>query len=77
MANRPKPGVYVAWKQVTYRSVFLMLLGGALLLGAGLHLAFPKATDSTVAAAEKFSSELFEKVAGMAPPLKTPAAAVA
>jgi FecR protein len=53
-----------------------MLLGGALLLGVVLHLAFPKATDSTVRAAGKLSGDLLEKVAGMAPPIKAPSAPV-
>ena len=76
MPKQPKPGVYVAWKQVTYRSVLLMLLGGAVILGAVLHLAFPKATDSTVRAAGKLSGDLLEKVAGFAPPIKAPSAPV-
>jgi len=41
-----------------------------------LHVAFPKFTDSTVKAAGKLSSGLLEKVAGLAPPLKSPSAAV-
>ncbi|MGA2967440.1 MAG: hypothetical protein ABSD64_14625 [Terriglobales bacterium] len=70
MSNRNKPGVYVAWKTVTYRSVILMLLGAALIFGFGMHLAFPKFTDSTVKAAADLSSGLLEKIAGLAPPLK-------
>ncbi len=77
MANKPKPGVYVAWKQVTYRSVIMALLAVALIFGVALHVAFPKFTDSTVKAAETFSTGLLEKVAGLAPPLKGPSAAVA
>ena len=74
--NKPKPGVYVAWKQVTYRSVIMALLGVALIIGALMHVAFPKFTDSTVKAAGRVSSGLLEKVAGLAPPLKGPSAAV-
>jgi len=47
-----------------------------LILGVVLHVAFPKFTDSTVKAAGKLSSGLLEKVAGLAPPLKSPSAAV-
>jgi len=68
--NRSKPGVYVAWKQVTYRSVIIALLGVALIFVAVMHVAFPKFTDSTVKAAGKISTGLLEKVAGLAPPLK-------
>ena len=76
MSNKPKPGIYVAWKTVTYRSVLMALLGAALILAALMHLAFPQFTDSTVKAAARLSTGLLEKVAGLAPPLKGPSAAV-
>jgi hypothetical protein len=76
VANRSKPGVYVAWKQVTYRSVVLMLLGVALIFGAAMHVVFPKVTDSTVRAAGKFTTDVLEKVAGLAPPIKASSAPV-
>ena len=76
VSNRNKPGVYVAWKQVTYRSVLMALFSVVLILGVVLHVAFTKFTDSTVKAAGKLSSGLLEKVAGLAPPLKSPSAAV-
>jgi hypothetical protein len=72
-----RPGVYVAWKAVTYRSVILMILGGLLIFAAALHVAFPKFTDSTVRAAANISTSLFEKVAGLAPPIKNASIAVA
>jgi hypothetical protein len=68
--------VYVAWKTVTYRSVVMALLGVALIFGAVMHVAFPKFTDSTVKAAGDLTSGMLEKVAGLAPPLKGPSAAV-
>jgi hypothetical protein len=76
VSNKAKPGIYVAWKTVTYRSVVLMLLGAALVFGAIMHVAFPQFTDSTVKAAGGFTSKLLEKVAGLAPPLKSASAAV-
>lgn len=76
MSNKPKPGIYVAWKTVTYRSVLMALLGAALIFAALMHLAFPQFTDSTVKAAARLSTGLLEKVAGLAPPLKGPSAAV-
>lgn len=76
MSNKPKPGVYVAWKQVTYRSVIMALLGVVLIFGALMQIAFPKFTDATVKAAGRISTGLLEKVAGLAPPLKGPSAAV-
>jgi hypothetical protein len=77
VSSKQKPGVYVAWKTVTYRSVMLALLGVVLILGFLMHVAFPKLTDSTVKAAGKISSAMLEKVAGLAPPLKGPSAVVA
>ena len=77
MSNRPKSEIYVAWKQVTYRSVVLALLGAVLIFAAIMHLAFPEFTDSTVKAAGRLSSTLLERVAGLAPPLKGPSVAVA
>ncbi len=77
MSNKNKPGLYVAWKTVTYRSVIIALLGVVVIFGAVMHAAFPKFTDSTVKAAGKISTDLLEKVAGLAPPLKGPSAAVA
>ena len=67
MSNKAKPGVYVAWKTVTYRSVLMAILGAMLIFAAALHEIFPKFTDSTVKAAANLSSGLLEKVAGLAP----------
>lgn len=76
VSNKVKPGLYVAWKTVTYRSVIMALLGVALIFGAVMRVAFPRFTDSSVKAAERLSTGLLEKVAGLAPPLKGPSAAV-
>src|SRR5258708_4028127 len=54
----------------------MALLGALLIFGAVMHVAFPKFTDSTVKAAGEISASLLEKVAGLAPPLKGPSAAV-
>src|SRR5271166_1012264 len=54
-----------------------MLLGAAIIFVVLLHVIFPQFTDSTVKAAGRLSSDLLEKVAGLAPPLKTPSAPVA
>jgi hypothetical protein len=55
----------------------MMLLGAALIFGFGMHLAFPKFTDSTAKAAVDLSSGLLEKIAGLTPPLKGSSAGVA
>ncbi len=76
MSNQNKPGLYVAWKTVTYRSVIMALLGAALIFGAVMYEAFPKFSDSTVKAAGRFTSALLERLAGLAPPLKGPSPSV-
>ncbi len=76
MSNKAKPGIYVAWKTVTYRSVILMLLGVAIVFAAIMHVAFPQFTDSSFKAVGSFTSKLLEKVAGLAPPIQKTSAAV-
>lgn len=76
MSERPKQGIYVAWKTVTYRSVLLMLLAGTLLFGVVMHFAFPQFTDSTAKAAGHYTTGLLEKVAGLAPPIQKPGVSV-
>lgn len=68
MSSKRKPGVYVAWTTVTYRSVLLAALVVVLVAGAGMRLAFPQFTETTVKAAGGFATDLLERVAGMAPP---------
>ena len=68
VSSKRKPGVYIAWRTVTYRSVLLALLTVALVFGAGLHFAFPQFTDSTVKAAGNLTTNVLERIAGMAPP---------
>ena len=77
VSNQPKPGLYVAWKAVTYRSVVLMLLGVALIFAFGMHLAFPEFTDGAAKAAGHYTSSLLEKIAGLAPAIDKASANVA
>jgi len=76
VSNQNTPGLYVAWKTVTYRSVIMALLGAGLIFGVVMYEAFPKFTDSTVKAAGRLTSMFLERVAGLAPPLKGPSPAV-
>ncbi|MGA6983415.1 MAG: hypothetical protein WBZ11_17820, partial [Candidatus Sulfotelmatobacter sp.] len=62
-----KPGVHIAWKTVTYRSVALMILTGAALCLLAMRLAFPQFTESGIKAADGLATRVLEKVAGMAP----------
>jgi hypothetical protein len=66
-ANR-KPGIHIRWKTVTYRSVALLVLGGALLFFVGLRVAFPQFTQSSIQAVDKAASKVLERIAGIAPP---------
>jgi hypothetical protein len=66
-----KPGIHVAWKQVTYRSVLLMLLAGMAIFSVGLHFAFPQFTEKGVQAAENFGSHLLETIGAAGAAVKT------
>jgi hypothetical protein len=68
VSSKRKPGVYIAWKTVTYRSVLLIVLAVALVFGVAMHFAFPQFTDSTVKAAGSMTTSMLERIAGMAPP---------
>lgn len=68
VSSKRKPGVYIAWTTVTYRSVLLALLVVALVFGGAMHFAFPQFTDNTVKAAGNVTTNLLERIAGMAPP---------
>ena len=66
MSSTPKPGIHIAWKTVTYRSVALLILAGVVVFSVGLRLAFPQFTASGVKAASNLTTSLLEKVAGAA-----------
>ena len=67
--EKRKPGIYVAWKTVTYRSVALVLLGLALIFAATLYFVFPQITEAGL----KTVHRVLERIAGAAPgPQKTP-----
>lgn len=65
-ASQNKPGIHIAWKTVTYRSVMLAILAVVILFFLGLHMAFPQFTDNGVKAMGGFATLLLEKVAGAA-----------
>ena len=62
-----KPGIHVKWKTVTYRSVALLALGGVVLLFIAMRITFPQFTASGVKAVNSLASNIFERIAGMAP----------
>jgi hypothetical protein len=62
-----KPGIHVAWKTVTYRSVALLIMAGAAVVLIGIRLTFPQFTESSIKAAGGVVDKALERVAGMAP----------
>ena len=66
-----KPGIHIAWKTVTYRSVALLALAGLLVFFVGMRLAFPQFTDNQIKAADGFGMKMLEAVAGAAGPVKS------
>ena len=71
MQSARKPGIQIAWKTVTYRSVLLMILAGLAILGIGTRLAFPDFSATTVKTADNIFTTLLEKVAAPANSLKS------
>jgi len=65
--TRNKPGVYIAWKTITYRSVALMIVAGAVIFFIAIRFTFPQFTDSGIKAAANLADRALERVAGMAP----------
>ena len=62
-----KPGIHVAWKTVTYRSVALLILVGAVVFLVAIRLTFPQFTENSIKAAGSVADKALESVAGMAP----------
>lgn len=65
-SQNSKPGIHIAWKTVTYRSVVLAILAMLILFFVGLHMAFPQFTDNGAKAVGTLATDLLEKVAGAA-----------
>jgi hypothetical protein len=62
-----KPGIHIAWKTVTYRSVALLVLLGLVVFFLGMRLTFPQFTDTQVKAVNSLGMRALEAVAGAAP----------
>ena len=62
-----KPGIHIAWKTVTYRSVALLVLLGLVVFLLGMRLAFPQFADNQIKAADGLGTRLLAAVAGAAP----------
>jgi hypothetical protein len=66
VSSKRKPGIHVAWKTVTYRSVVLMVLAVLAVLLAGMHFVFPQFTENGIKAATSLGTRALEAVAGAA-----------
>jgi quercetin dioxygenase-like cupin family protein len=62
-----KPGIHIAWKTVTYRSVALLILAGVMVCFIAMRLTFPQFTENSIKAAGGVANKALERVAGMAP----------
>jgi len=66
VSSKSKPGIHIAWKTVTYRSVVLMVLAVLAAIFVSMHFAFPQFTDASLKAAESLGARALEVVAGAA-----------
>jgi len=66
-SDNRKPGIHIKWKTVTYRSVALLIIAGAVLFFIGMRLTFPQFTEAGMQAAGNAADRVLERIAGMAP----------
>jgi hypothetical protein len=66
VSSKSKPGIHIAWKTVTYRSVVLMVMLVLVVMFAGIHFAFPQFTESGVRAVGSLGSHILDSIAGAA-----------
>ena len=62
-----KPGIHIAWKTVTYRSVALMVMAGAVVFLIAIRFTFPQFSETGIKAAGSIANKALERVAGLAP----------
>jgi len=71
VSSNRKPGIHIAWKTVTYRSVAILLLAGMVIVFLGMRLAFPQFTENGLKTASDLSTKVLEAVAGVGGPIKS------
>ncbi len=64
MSSSNKPGIHVAWKTVTYRSVALAVLFAVIVLAVGMNFAFPQFTQKGMKSVSNLGGSLLEAIAG-------------
>ncbi len=63
-SSSSKPGIHVAWKTVTYRSVALGVLFAVIVLSIGMNFAFPQFTQKGMKSVSNLGGSLLEAIAG-------------
>lgn len=63
MSSIRKPGIQIAWKTVTYRSVVMMILAVLAVMGIAMSQAFPEFTHNSVRATSNLFTNLLERLA--------------
>ena len=71
VSSSSKPGIHVAWKTVTYRSVALAILFALILFCVGMNFAFPQFTQKGVKSVSSLGGRLLEIIAGAGGTTKT------
>ena len=71
MSSSSKPGIHVAWKTVTYRSVALAVLFALILLFVGMNFAFPQFTQKELKSVSNLGNSLLEAIAGAGSKVKS------
>ena len=66
MSDKRKPGIYLAWRTVTYRTVGLIVLALIVIFVTAVHFAFPQASESGFKEISRLSTSLLERIAGEA-----------
>ena len=64
VSSSNKPGIHVAWKTVTYRSVALAVLFAVIVLAVGMNFAFPQLTQKGMKSVSNLGGSLLEAIAG-------------
>jgi hypothetical protein len=67
-SDNRKSGIHIKWKAVSYRSVALMVLAGAVIFFFAVRLTFPQFTANTLQSANDVAGKILDKIGGMAPP---------
>ena len=67
LVSSNKPGIHVAWKTVTYRSVVLLIMAGAALFLIAIRLTFPQFSENSLKAVGNLADKALQRVAGLAP----------